>query len=73
MSLDTFYIGNKGPTGGKLVPPDGGGHLTDDVAFDSFEGLLKGTSATKHPNHKSVSCMYRLQSLRVVPRRTYVV
>jgi len=52
MSLDAFYAGNMGPTGGQLVPHDGGGYLTDYVAFDSFEGFPEGTSVTEHPIYK---------------------
>jgi hypothetical protein len=49
MSLDAFYASNKGPTGGALVPQDGGGYFTEYVAFDSFEGFPDGTSVAEHP------------------------
>jgi len=49
MSLDAFYSSNKGPTGGVLVPQEGGGYFTEYVAFDSFEGFPDGTSVQEHP------------------------
>lgn len=53
MSLDTFYASHKGPTGGQLVPLDGGGYFTNYVAFDSFEGFPEGTVVMEHPIYKA--------------------
>lgn len=49
MSLDSFYASHRGPTLGSLVPQPGGGYLTEDVEFDSFEGFPEGTFAEEHP------------------------
>ena len=51
MLLDAFYASNKWPTGGALVPREGGGYFTEYVAFDSVERFPEGTAVAEHPNY----------------------
>ena len=52
MSLDVFYATHAGPTGGQLVPRNGGGYFDEYVAFDSFDGFPADTPVADNSKYK---------------------